>query len=105
MQHAGPGPGRLLFVRQHAHHCLAQHPQADLGDGALEAVLGGQAVVEALVRHLDGADEEAVLRGDDTLTQLHLRVAQLGHNHTHGLQQRIGKDSKLLSNVPYNTGR
>lgn len=103
MQHAGPGPGRLPFVRQHAHHCLAQHPQADLGDGALEVVLGGQAVVEALVGHLDGADEEAVLRGEDTLTQLHLRL-QLGHNHTHGLRQRIGKYSKLFQ-LPYNTVR
>lgn len=61
MHRAGPGPRRLLLVRQHAHHGLAQHAQADLGDGAFEAVLGGQAVVEALVRQLDGADEEAVL--------------------------------------------
>ncbi|KAG7225628.1 hypothetical protein INR49_005034, partial [Caranx melampygus] len=48
VQRAGPRPGRLLFVCQHAHHGLTQHAQADLGDGALEAVLGGQAVVEAL---------------------------------------------------------
>lgn len=61
MHRAGPGPRRLLLVRQHAHHGLAQHAQADLGDGAFEAVLGCQAVVEALVRQLDGADEEAVL--------------------------------------------
>ena len=61
-----------MFVRQHAHHGLAQHSQADLGDGALEAVLGGQAVVEALVGQLDGADEEAVLGGEDAVAQLHL---------------------------------
>lgn len=78
MQRAGPGPRRLLFVRQHAHHGLAQHSQADLGHGAFEAVLGGQAVVEALVGQLDGADEEAVLRGEDTVAQLDLWLAQLG---------------------------
>lgn len=77
VQRAGPGPRRLLFVRQHAHHGLAQHSQADLGDGAFEAVLRGQAVVKALVGQLDGADEEAVLRGEDAVAQLHLWLAQL----------------------------
>lgn len=47
--------------------------QADLGHGAFEAVLGGQAVVEALVRLLQGADKEAVLGGEDALTQLRLQ--------------------------------
>lgn len=75
MQRAGPGPRRLLFVCQHAHHGFAQHPQADLGDGAFEGVLGGQAVVKALVRQLDGADEEAMLGGEDTVAQLHLWLA------------------------------
>lgn len=78
MQRAGPGPRRLLFVCQHTHHGLAQHSQADLGNGAFEAVLCGQAVVKALVGQLDGADEQAVLRGDDAVTQLHLWAAQLG---------------------------
>lgn len=78
VQRAGPGPRRLLFVCQHAHHGLAQHSQADLGNGAFEAVLGGQAVVKALVGQLDGADEEAVLRGEDTVAQLHLWLGHLG---------------------------
>lgn len=72
VQGAGPRPRGLLLVRQHAHHGLAQDAQADLGDGALEAVLRGQAVVEALVGQLDGADEEAVLGGEDAVTQLYL---------------------------------
>lgn len=76
MQRAGPSPRRLLFVCQHAHHGLAQHAQADLGDGAFEAVFGGQAVVQTLVGELDGADQEAVLRGDDAVTQLHLQLTQ-----------------------------
>ncbi len=77
VQGAGPCPRRLLLVRQHAHHGLTQHSQADLGDGAFEAVLRGQAVVKALVGQLGGADEEAVLRGDDAVAQLHLWLAQL----------------------------
>lgn len=78
MQRAAPRPRRLLLVCQHAHHGLTQHTQADLGYRAFEAVLRGQAVVKALVGQLDGADQEAVLRGQDTLTQLHLQLAQLG---------------------------
>lgn len=51
--------------------------QADLGHGSLEAVLGGQAVVETLVRELHGANQEALLRGEDALTQLYLQLAKL----------------------------
>lgn len=76
VQRAGPRPRRLLLVREHAHHGFAQNAQTDFGDGAFEAVLGGQAVVKALVGELSGADEEAVFGGEDTVTQLHL------HKHT-----------------------
>lgn len=84
VQRAGPGPGGLLFVCQHPHHGLAQHAQTDFGHGAFEAVLGGQAVVKALVRLLEGADEEAVLGGKDTITQLRLhkiKTSQLNGAH------------------------
>lgn len=62
----------LLLVRQRAHDCLVQHLQPDLGHGALEAVLGGQAVVEALVRRLHPADQQALPRGQHALAQLYL---------------------------------
>lgn len=78
VQRAGPRPRRLLLVRQHAHHGLAQHAQPDLGHGALEAVLRGQAVVEALVGQLRRADEQALLRGEDAVAQLHLWSAHVG---------------------------
>ena len=75
VQRTGPRPWRLLLVCQHAHHGLTQHAQADLGDGAFEAILCGKAVVKTLVRQLDGADEEAVLAGNDAITQFHLWLA------------------------------
>jgi len=77
-----PGAGDLLLqqlglVGEQGHHGLAEHAQADLGHGALEGVLRGQAVVEALVRGLRGADQQAVVGGDDAIAQLHLRGATL----------------------------
>lgn len=47
--------------------------QTDFSDSAFKAILGGQAVVKTLVRQLHRADEEAVLGGEDAVTQLNLQ--------------------------------
>lgn len=73
VQRAGPCPRRLLLVCQHAHHGFTQHMQTDFGDSAFKAILGGQAVVKTLVGQLHRADEEAVLGGEDAVTQLNLQ--------------------------------
>lgn len=52
---AGPGPWGP-FVCYNGYHVRIQNFKVDLGDGLLEAVFCGNAVVQSLVRILNGAD-------------------------------------------------
>jgi len=73
VQRAGPCPRRLLFVCQHTHHGLTKHVETDFGNCAFEAILCCKAVIKALIRQLDGTDDETVFGGEDTVTQLYLQ--------------------------------
>lgn len=68
---AGPAP-RGPLVSHGSHHLRVQHLEIDLGQGLLEAVLCGDAVVQPPVAVLHRANQEPVLSSYDPLGQLHL---------------------------------